>query len=336
MFRIFALTVSLLLAAAHAQEFALPEAGAELRVVVLGDFNGPYGTVGYAPALARLVERIPSWQPDLVLLPGDLIAGQDHSLPAERFAGMWDGFDREVAQPLRQAGIPFAASLGNHDGSSLRTAAGFTFARERAAASDYWQRVRSDLLVREHDTAGFPFDWSFSVGGLFVIVWDASSAMVTSGQLEWLHEQLASEAALAADFRWLVGHLPLVGVAERRDRPGEVLSGGSELASELRAAGLDTYVSGHQAAWYPGELGGLELLMSGGLGGRRLIAGSAPVRSTVTVVDLWPSSGAVTYTTFDIMTGETVHPEELPAELAGFGGHVRLSGRARGGTHVER
>lgn len=336
MLRIPVLIVSLLLTAAAAQDFALPEASADLRVVVLGDFNGSYGTVGYAPALTGLLQRLPAWQPDLVLLPGDLIAGQDHSLPSERFAEMWAGFDDQVAQPLRAAGIPHAAALGNHDGSSLRTADGFTFARERASASDYWLQQLADLRVAEHDTAGYPFNWSFSVGGLFVMIWDASSAMVTAEQLTWLHEQLASEAARTAGFRWLVGHLPLVGVAERRDRPGEVLANGSDLATELHAAGLDTYVSGHQAAWYPGELNGLELLMSGGLGGRRLIGGSAPVRSTVTVVDLWYSTGAVTYTTFDIISGETVQPTELPAELAAFGGQLRLSGRAWGSTQVER
>lgn len=327
---------ALLLSAAYSQQFVLPEPTPELRVVVLGDFNGPYGTVGYPAALTGLIDRLPAWQPDLVLLPGDLIAGQDHSLPAERFAQMWAGFDGQVAGPLRSAAIPYAAALGNHDGSSLRTAAGFTFERERRSAAEYWQGARDGLLVAEHDTAGYPFNWSFSVGGLFVIVWDASSAMITADQLTWLHEQLASEAALSADFRWLVGHLPLVGVAERRDRPGEVLADGAALAAELHAAGLDTYVSGHQAAWYPAELGGLELLMSGGLGGRRLIAGSASVRSTVTVVDLWPSLGAVSYTTFDIHTGETVQPTELPAELAGHGGQLRLSARVWGSTTVRR
>lgn len=328
--------LTLLFSVSNAQGFLLPEPRGELRVVVVGDFNGPYGTVGYGPAVGALMDRLSGWNPDLVLLPGDLIAGQDHTLPLSRFAEMWAGFDNQIAAPLRSAGIPFAAAMGNHDASSLRTADGFTFERERAQAAAYWQQVRGDLRVTELDMDGYPFNWSFSAGGLFVIVWDASSAMVTDAQHEWLLDQLATGEAQAAPFRWLVGHLPLAGIAERRNRAGEVLAGGSELASKLHAAGLDTYVSGHQAAWYPAELNGLELLMSGGVGGRSLIAGTAPVRSTVTVADLWPQSGEVRYTTFDIQTGEAVHPSELPPEIEAYGGLLRLSARAWDSTTVER
>lgn len=324
----FMLTVLLLTAGSTiAQGFSLPAAGPGLRVVVLGDFNGSYGTVGYGQVLRSLLARLPDWQPDLVLMPGDLIAGQDSSLPDERFTAMWAGFDLEVASVLRAAGIPFAAAMGNHDASSLRSGGSFTYGRERAAAERYWRSRPPALEFSEAETAaGFPFNWSFSTGDLFVIVWDASSAMVTAEQEEWLLAQLAGPEAQAARWRWLVGHLPLVGVAERRDRAGEVLAGGAELAARLAAAGLDTYVSGHQGAWYPGELNGLQLLMSGGIGGRRLISGDAPVRSTVTVVDL--HAGDAVWTTFDAVTGERVDPAELPELINGFGGTVRLSARA--------
>lgn len=326
----------LLGAAVNAQDFQLPERQPELRIVVLGDFNGPYGTVGYGTDVTRVMELLPSFSPDLVLLPGDLIAGQDHSLPDERFSEMWAGFDGSVVQPLRLAGIPFAAAMGNHDASSLRTAAGYTFSRERDSAATYWHGVRDGLGVSEVDMADYPFNFSFSLPGLFVIVWDASSAMITDRQHEWLQQQLAGEAAAAASFRWLVGHLPLAGMAERRDRAGEVIADGARLAAELAGSGLDTYVSGHQAAWYPGELNGLELLMSGGIGGRRLITGDAPVRSTVTVADLWPSTGEVRYTTFDIRSGETVQPSELPARIDAYGGELLLSGRAWDSTTGQR
>lgn len=323
------LLFSLAGAPALASGFALPNERGELRVLVLGDFNGPYGSTGYSSQLHRLLDRIGSFDADLVLLPGDLIAGQDHSLPAERFTEMWAGFDSAVATPLREAGLSFAAALGNHDGSSLRSAGAFTFAREREAAAAYWNSQLPLHGLSKADAADFPFNWSFSFGDLFVIVWDASSAMITEQQRDWLFTQLATEEARAASFRWLVGHLPLVGIAQRRDRPGEVLPGGAQLARELAGAGLDTYVSGHQAAWYPAEFEGLQLLMSGGLGGRALIAGDAKVRSTVTLVDLWPSSGAVSYTTYDMVTGETVPAQELPAVLDGFGGTIRRSARAR-------
>lgn len=324
----FMLTVLLLASGAVlAAGFSLPAPGPGLRIVVLGDFNGTYGTVGYGQVLRSLLARLPDWQPDLVIMPGDLIAGQDASLPADRFSAMWAAFDAGIAAVLREAGIPYAAAMGNHDASSLRSGGSFTFARERTAAEQYWRSQPPALQYREAETVpGFPFNWTFSAADLFVIVWDASSAMVTAEQEAWVMAQLASPEAQAARWRWLVGHLPLVGVAERRDRAGEVLAGGADLAARLAAAGLDTYVSGHQGAWYPGELNGLQLLMTGGIGGRRLISGDAPVRSTVTVVDL--GSDDAVWTTFDAVSGERVDPGELPAVIEGYGGTVRLSARA--------
>jgi|SRR5690625_34987 len=323
------LILMLLVPAALAGGFALPPERGELRVLVLGDFNGPYGSVGYGRPLLDLLAGISHFDADLVLLPGDLIAGQDRSLPDQQFSRMWDAFEREVAAALRSAGVPFAAALGNHDGSSLRSAGQYTFAREREAAAEYWHAVRDRLGVQAADSSDYPFNWSFTFGDLFVIVWDASSAMIDSAQTEWLFSQLQSAEAQEAELRWLVGHLPLVGIAERRDRPGEVLPDGAELARKLVQAGLDTYVSGHQAAWYPGELEGLQLLMSGGIGGRALITGDAPVRSTVTVADLWPAAGRFSYTTWDINSGEVVPAAELPDAVEGFGGTVRRSARAR-------
>ncbi len=324
---VLALLLSLLGTVA-AQGFQLPAvSGDTLRVVILGDFNGSYGTVGYSGQVRDLLARIPGWEPGLVLLPGDLIAGQDRSLPETRFGEMWAGFDAQIAQPLREAGIPFAAAMGNHDASSLRSGGSFTYGRERLAAADYWESVRADLGVSGGDMSGYPFDWSFRLGGLFVIILDASSATLDPNQLEWLFGQLASEAARGADHRWLVGHLPLFGVAERRASAGEVLAGGAELARNLQAAGLDTYVSGHQGAWYPAEFEGLELLMTGGVGGRRLIQGTAKVRSTVTVVDI--SGTQVSYTTFDLSGGAPVPAGELPESIDAYGGRINRSGRAR-------
>lgn len=322
---IILLTVLMLLSPALGQDLLLPGKGEAFRVVVFGDFNGPYGSVGYGGDVQRVMRSLPGWQPDLVLLTGDLVAGQDSRLPDGRFAEMWQAFDTQVAQPLRLAEIPYAAALGNHDASSLRHDGGYSYARERSAAQEYWLGNRSSGLVPA-SLDGYPFNWSFGIGDLFVIVWDASSSQISQEQLSWLLQQLASPEAARASRRWLVGHLPLFGISEGRATAGEVLGGGAELALQLAGAGLDTYVSGHQGAWYPGSHAGLELLMSGGIGGRRLIAGQAPVRSTVTVADLLPDG--VSYLTVDVQTGELVDPQELPDHLDAYGGRISRSGRA--------
>src|SRR5690606_26223906 len=172
----------------------------DVRLVVLGDFNGPYGAVEYPAPLARAMAAITAvWLPDLLLSPGDVIAGQNRQLPDDRFAAMWAAFDEVVAAPLRAHAVPYAVALGNHDGSSQRAGGEYVFGRERRAAADYWLTHIPALAYQ--DRAGYPFDYSFShaVGtagsGLFVAILDASSAAVTPEQREWLAAQLASPAA---------------------------------------------------------------------------------------------------------------------------------------------
>ena len=310
----------------------------DVRLVVLGDFNGPYGAVAYPAPLARAVAAINEvWQPDLLLSPGDVVAGQSRELHDDRFAAMWAAFDRAVAEPLRAGAVPFAVALGNHDGSSQRSGGVYAFERERLAAAEYWSAHAPELAYQ--DRARYPFDYSFSQpvaaaaepagAALFVAILDASSSTVTSEQRDWLAAQLSSPTAVAASARIVVGHLPLVPVAQGRDRPGEYVFEGRELGALLSGLAVDLYVSGHHAAYYPGRLGELELLFAGGVGGRRLLGSTAAPLSTVTVVDVWLAPGSATgptfvYTTFDLADLSVVDPSALPAAV----GDVVLSLRA--------
>lgn len=302
----------------------------DVRLVILGDFNGPYGSLDYpAPLTRALLAVVDVWRPDLLLSPGDVIAGQSRDLPDDRFRAMWAAFDATVAEPLRSAGIGYAVALGNHDASSLKGSGGaYLFERERRAAADYWSEHRPDLAF--HDDAGYPFDHSFTAHGLFVVVLDASSATVTAEQRSWLATELASRAAVESDARIVIGHLPLVPISTGRDAPGEYVHDGEGLAAVLLAGSVDVYVSGHHAAYYPGRLGDVELLFAGGVGGRRLLGSDAAPRSTVTIVDVWLEPGAserqaaFTYTTFDLAGMTVVDPSELPARV----GSVVVSSRA--------
>lgn len=305
---------------------------AEVRLAVLSDFNGPYGATDYPAALGPVLRAITEvWRPDLLLMPGDLVAGQSAALPEARFAEMWQAFDTRVAAPLRAAGIPYAATIGNHDGSSLRLADGsFAFARERAAARAYWTQPMYQRNLAYQDRSGAPFDYSFAFGGLFVAVIDASSATLASAQLEWLQGQLSSPAARAAAYRLVVGHLPLFGVSEAKNRPGEVLSGGAELARRFATWGADLYLSGHHAAYYPGQAGGLTLIANGGIGARRLLGSAAAPRSSVTVLDFTLAPPRLAVRAFDAESLEEIPIESLPARLDGLGGSVtRLDLKAR-------
>ena len=294
----------------------------DVRVVVLSDFNPSYGETAYSPQVAKVVRAITEmWQPDLFLSAGDLVGGQKTSLPDERFAQMWAAFDDTVAAPLRGANIPYAVTMGNHDGSSLRdSSGGFVYGRERDAARAYWQQTQAETQLTLQDGADFPFNYSFIFEGVFFAVWDASSATITDTQLAWLQGELASEEARAAPLRVLVGHLPLYGVSDEKNRPGEVLTSGDALRRTLETLGVDLYISGHHAAYYPAKVGSLTLLNTGGVGARRLLGGDAPPQSAVTVLDIEFDPLELRLTTFDTTTFQEIPLARLPERLDGLNG----------------
>ena len=266
-----------------------------------------YGTLSYPPELGRVLEATHRvWQPDLLLSAGDVVAGQSTSLPDERFTEMWAAFDAAVARPLREAGIPYAFAVGNHDGSSLRAGDGtFLFERERTAAQAYWQQPRHDALTYQ-DRNDFPFNYSFIFADVFFVFWDASSAVITNDQLAWLAAELTRPTARSAKLRVLVGHLPLYGVGKGKSEPDEVLGDAKDLRTQLEHLGINLYISGHHAAYYPARAGSLTLLHSGGIGARRLVDGDAEPRSTVTVLDIGSEPHDLRFTTFDVSSFEVV------------------------------
>lgn len=298
----------------------------EQRIVVLGDFNGPYGALSYPPPLQRVLTGITDvWRPDLLLSPGDVIAGQSRELTAAHLAAMWAAFDEQVAAPLRIAGIPYAFAMGNHDASSLAAAGSFAFPLDRAAAVAYWGQEMYRANLAYVDRNSFPFDYAFRHGETFVAVIDASSSLVSEAQRRWLDDALASAAARSARLRIVVGHLPLVAVGAGRDAPGEVVAAADDLAALLARNRVDLYLSGHHAAYYAGTWRDLELLFAGGIGARRLLGDERPPRSTVTLIDVWFDPLRLVYSTFDVATMERLEAHELPAEISGG---VRLSTRA--------
>ncbi|GGK97569.1 metallophosphoesterase family protein [Deinococcus radiotolerans] len=285
-----------------------------VRLAILGDFNGPYGSTTYPAPLARSVARIVSeWRPDAVLSPGDLIGGQKASLGDAQVRAMWAAFDRDVRAPLAAAGIPFAFTLGNHDASPVSP-------RDRREAAAYWKAHVPPLAFV--DRAAFPFRFSFTLGGgaLFIASLDASGPDVTATQRAWLAAQLTSPAARAAGARLVVGHLPLAGVSAEKNRPGEVIRDPGPLRQVMEAGHVLAYVHGHHAAFYPARLGRLNVLSAGGIGGRAYVGHPGTARSTVTLLTVWPAQDRATFETMDAATGQPVEAASLPARLDGLNG----------------
>ncbi len=193
--------IRLLLALALA---LLPLAGAagDIRIAVLSDLNGSYGSTDYGRPVEAAVRRIVAERPDLVIVAGDMVAGQrvDPKLSAAGIAAMWEGFDKTVAGPLRQAGIPMLAVPGNHDASAYP---GFEAERRAfAAAAESW---RPDLRFASDE--GWPFRFAARVEDVLVVGLDPLLPVSQGRERDIIEDEafqeLLAEGGVAA---YLSGH----------------------------------------------------------------------------------------------------------------------------------
>ncbi|MEM6837380.1 MAG: metallophosphoesterase [Cyanobacteria bacterium P01_C01_bin.120] len=300
----------------------------DLRMVVMSDLNGVYGSTDYDPDIDKTMALIPFWNPDLVVCSGDMIAGQDLSLTPDQLQAMWAAFDEHVAAPLREAELPYGFTIGNHDASG---ALGINdqplFQQERDLAAAYWQAPQHDPGVEFVDRFDFPFYYTFRHNDVFFLSWDGSSNQIPADKLAWVENALASDAAQNARMRVMLGHLPLYAVAVGRNEPGEVMANADQLRAMLEKYDVHTYISGHHHAYYPGHRGDLQLLHMGiiGSGPRPLIDSDLPPWKAITVLDVdfdSPDGELTRYNTYDIQTMALIEDRELPRFLTGHNGIV--------------
>jgi hypothetical protein len=297
----------------------------DVRIAVISDLNSQYGSTDYEPEVDKIISLLPGWNPDLVLCGGDMVAGQQPSLTESEIHAMWDGFDRHIAAPLRQAKLPFGFTIGNHDASGALSAGGrFLFGKERDLARAYWTTPQHDPGLNFVDKAGFPFYYSFQQDDIFFLVWDASAAEIPAEQLAWAERSLASPEAQAAKLRLVIGHLPLYAVAIGRDEPGEYLEKADELRSLMERYKVHTYISGHDHAYYPAHAGQLQLLNCGLLGSgiRPLLSGNLLPEKTMTIIDVNLNAADTVYTTYNASTLELFNQQKLPRIIASPNGKI--------------
>ncbi len=292
-----------------------PPVRGDVRIIVISDLNSQYGSTSYEPEVDRSIEMIPAWDGDLVLCGGDMIAAQKTSLSDSNLKDMWEGFDRHIAAPLRQAKIPLGFTVGNHDASGSLLEGKQIFARDRDLASQYWQSHDPGLAFV--DRQGFPFYYTFAQNDVFYLVWDASCDTIAPEQVAWAERSLTSPVAKKAKLRIVIGHLPLYGITKGRDNPGNYLSQAESLHALLERCDVHTYISGHDHAYYPAKRGKLELLYTGalGTGPRRLITGSLSPYKTLTVVDIDLAKQSTIYTTYNMTKLTLVDITTLPRQI---------------------
>ena len=298
-----------------------PQRG-DIRIAIISDLNSAYGSTNYLPEVAQGIALLPDWQPDLVLCGGDMVAGQSLDLSSTQIEAMWAAFDEKILAPIRTAQIPFAATIGNHDGSSYRNNGEFVYVLDRQETAKYWSGHQSDTGITFVEAAAFPFHYSFKQNNIFYLIWDASSANIPAEQVDWANRALSSPEAQSADLRIVMGHLPLYAVAQNRDRPGEFLNQADELRALLEQHQVHTYISGHHHAYFPGQVGQLNTLHAGALGSgpKALLSSTAAPFQTLTIMDLFLDTASTVYTTYNMNTMAVVDPQTLPSAITGPNG----------------
>lgn len=298
---------------------------ADLRIAVISDLNEAYGATHYSAEVKQAIALLPQWEPDLVLCSGDMVAGQDRSLTYAEIQAMWEAFDRDIAQPLRQAQLPYGFTLGNHDASRALRGTDFIYAQERDLATAYWTDPAHDPGLDFVDRYKFPYYYTFQQNQVFFLVWDASSGLrMPAEEIAWIERSLSSARAQQAPMRMVIGHLPLYAVAVERDRVGEVLDAAPELQALMERHHVHTYISGHHHAYFPGHLGHLDMLQTGAMGSgpRRLLVGSLPAYKTMTLLDVDLAANHTRYTTFELPSLRQIDQAVLPSFIPSHNGVV--------------
>lgn len=312
----------------------------DVRIVVISDLNSAYGSTDYETEVHKAIALIPDWKPDVVLGGGDMVAGQSPSLSRDQIQAMWDGFERHIGAPLRQTGLPFGFTIGNHDASGALSVGGkFLFNHDHELTAAYWNAPGHNPNLQFVDRAGFPFYYTFQHKNIFYLVWDASTSRIPPEQIAWADKSLASPTAQAAKMRIAIGHLPLYAVAVGRDELGEIIAGADKLQAMLEKHGVHTYISGHDHAYYPAHSGKLELLHTSALGAgpRPLLNSHLPPFKTLTVIDVDWGTASTRYTTYNMTTLQVVDHKTLPRLIVGPTGRVlRLDVQERDLTTAER
>ena len=245
-----------------------------LRVAVISDLNSSYGSSDYNQAVNKTVQQILLERPDLVLATGDLIAGQKAGL---NYLAMWESFHRSVTAPLKEIGIPFAVTPGNHDGS-----AALKFKLEREIFRTQWKEHKAKLNYIHSEN--YPDYYAFVMDNILFVSLDATLVgKLSDKQFQWLQKVLTEKVNYR--HKIVYGHLPIMPTVSKK--ANEVLSH-TQLIKLFKQTKVSAYLSGHHHAYYPGKSHGIHHISQGclGSGPRKLIGTSVRSPRSYTIIDL--------------------------------------------------
>jgi 3',5'-cyclic AMP phosphodiesterase CpdA len=180
---------------------------------------------------------------------------------------MWGAFNRRVADPLARAGIPFAVTPGNHDGSAFPT---YALEQERFAAQ--WAGRRPELQFLPGSE--WPRRYAARMDGVLLIAFDGTRPGALPDTERAFLERTLQAYGANATATVVFSHLPMWPLAGGRER--EIIDDPALLAL-LHRHGVDAYASGHHHVYYAGvDDAGMLHLAVGALGGNaRAFTGDA-------------------------------------------------------------
>jgi 3',5'-cyclic AMP phosphodiesterase CpdA len=285
-------------------------------IAFIADLNGRYGSTSYDPRVSDAVGAIVALQPDLVISAGDMVAGQKQPrLDSDRLDRMWHAFSDAVADPLLKAGIPFAVTPGNHDGSAFPE-----FALERERFEDQWRARVPELDILPGSE--WPRRYAARMGTLVLVAFDGTRPGQLPDDERLFIEGMLQRYGASATATIVFSHLPMWPLT--RGREHEILDD-PELLGLLHRYGVDLYASGHHHAFFAGfDEAGMVHLGVGALGGNARAFSGTGSRQPFSFALLKLENGEIEITSRAAPAfQETVPADQLPAVVSGPLGVLR-------------
>ena len=249
----------------------LPPAPDTLKIAVISDINGSYGTIGYSPTVKAAVKDIIQGGYDFVVSPGDLVAGQK---PGLDYDAMWKAFHYEIDDVFFDNNLEFIFAPGNHDASAYSQHAPERVHYEAAFKS---RKPKADLIDGSH----FPFYYGVVIRDVRVIALDITRPINNEDpQIDWLESVLSNDYQPRTTI--VLGHLPLTPINPMQFWE---TAGSTRLVDILKKSPNTIYISGHHHIFYPGHIGELRTIASPALGsGPKSLIGTTPLAGYLQIV----------------------------------------------------